>query len=115
LGLIRLGDGAHLHVRDFNVTEVLVVGVPQAGAAVLLVGWERFHLRSKRHRVAFVVATTPPAGRSSKTVCYLRWDSFSPTGWVPRGWSRTRRFFQKEGEQANFPISASGPRKLLFW
>ena len=38
MGLIRLGDGAHLHVRDFNVTEVLVVGVPQAGEAVLLVG-----------------------------------------------------------------------------
>jgi len=33
-----LGEGAYLHVSDFNVTEVLVVGVPQAGAAVLLVG-----------------------------------------------------------------------------
>jgi hypothetical protein len=32
-----LGEGAYLHVSDFNVTEVLVVGVPQAGAAVLLV------------------------------------------------------------------------------
>ncbi len=28
----------YLHVSDANVTEVLVVGVPEAGAAVLLVG-----------------------------------------------------------------------------
>ncbi|MDB4136482.1 hypothetical protein N9583_01855 [Burkholderiaceae bacterium] len=35
---IPLDDGAYLHVSDLNVTEVIVVGVPQAGAAVLLVG-----------------------------------------------------------------------------
>jgi len=28
----------YLHVSDENATEVLVVGVPQAGAAVLLMG-----------------------------------------------------------------------------
>ena len=39
IGWIPLEEGAYLHVRDLNVTEVLVVGVPQAGAAVLLVGW----------------------------------------------------------------------------
>ena len=38
IGWIPLEDGAYPHVSDFNVTEVLVVGVPQAGAAVLLVG-----------------------------------------------------------------------------
>ena len=38
IGWIPLEDGAYLHVSDLNVTEVLVVGVPQAGAAVLLVG-----------------------------------------------------------------------------
>jgi hypothetical protein len=32
-----LEEGAYLHVSDVNATEVLVVGVPQAGAAVLLV------------------------------------------------------------------------------
>ena len=35
---IPMNDGAYLHVSDLNVTEVLVVGVAQAGAAVLLVG-----------------------------------------------------------------------------
>ena len=38
IGWIPLEDGAYLHVSDLNVTEVLVVGVPQAGVAVLLVG-----------------------------------------------------------------------------
>jgi len=32
-----LESGAYLHVSDENATEVLVVGVPQAGDAVLLV------------------------------------------------------------------------------
>ena len=36
IGWIPLGEGAHLH--DENATEVLVVGVAQAGDAVLLVG-----------------------------------------------------------------------------
>jgi hypothetical protein len=30
--------GAYLHVADKGATEVLVVGVPDAGAAVMLVG-----------------------------------------------------------------------------
>jgi hypothetical protein len=34
---IPLEEGLYLHVIDENLTEVLVVGVPQAGAAVLLV------------------------------------------------------------------------------
>ena len=34
---IPLEEGVYLHVSDENATEVLVVGVPQAGAAVLLV------------------------------------------------------------------------------
>ena len=38
IGWIPLEEGVYLHVRDENATEVLVVGVPQAGAAVLLVG-----------------------------------------------------------------------------
>ncbi len=38
IGWIPLEEGAHLHVSDLNVTEVLVVGVPQVGNAVLLVG-----------------------------------------------------------------------------
>ena len=38
IGWIPLEDGAYLHVSDLNVTEVLVLGVPQAGVAVLLVG-----------------------------------------------------------------------------
>ena len=38
IGWIPLEEGVYLHVSDENATEVLVVGVPQAGAAVLLVG-----------------------------------------------------------------------------
>ena len=38
LGWQPLEPGAYLHVGDENATEVLVVGIPQAGAAVLLVG-----------------------------------------------------------------------------
>ena len=38
IGWIPLDEGAYLHVEDDNATQVLVVGVPQAGAAVLLVG-----------------------------------------------------------------------------
>ncbi len=38
LGWIPLEVGAYLHVEDENATEVLVVGVPQAGAGLLLVG-----------------------------------------------------------------------------
>lgn len=37
IGWQPLEPGAYLHVRDEEATEVLVVGVPQAGAAVLLV------------------------------------------------------------------------------
>jgi hypothetical protein len=37
IGWLPLEEGAYLHVSDENATEVLVVGVPQAGAAVLLV------------------------------------------------------------------------------
>ena len=37
LGWQPLEQGAYLHVSDETATEVLVVGVPQAGAAVLLV------------------------------------------------------------------------------
>ena len=37
MGWITLEEGVYLHVSDENATEVLVVGVPQAGAAVLLV------------------------------------------------------------------------------
>ena len=37
IGWIPLQVGAYLHVSDENATEVLVVGVPQAGAAVLVV------------------------------------------------------------------------------
>lgn len=36
-GWMPLEKGVYLHVSDENATEVLVVGVPQAGAAVLLV------------------------------------------------------------------------------
>ena len=36
IGWIPLEEGVYLHVSDENATEVLVVGVPQAGAAVLL-------------------------------------------------------------------------------
>ena len=38
IGWIALGEGAYLHVDDYNATQVLVVGVAQAGDAVLLVG-----------------------------------------------------------------------------
>lgn len=38
MGWTPLEDGVYLHVSDAIVTEVLVVGVPSAGAAVLLVG-----------------------------------------------------------------------------
>lgn len=37
IGWIPLAPGIYLHVEDDQATEVLVVGVPQAGAAVLLV------------------------------------------------------------------------------
>ena len=38
MGWQPLEPGAYLHVEDDQATEVLVVGIPQAGAAVLLVG-----------------------------------------------------------------------------
>jgi hypothetical protein len=38
IGWTPLEEGVYLHVSDENAAEVLVVGVPQAGAAVLLVG-----------------------------------------------------------------------------
>ena len=38
MGWTPLEQGVYLHVGDANATEVLVVGVPEAGAAVLLVG-----------------------------------------------------------------------------
>ena len=38
IGWIPLGEGAYLHVDDDNATQVLVVGVAQAGDAVLLLG-----------------------------------------------------------------------------
>lgn len=38
LDWLPLKPGVYLHVSDANTTEVLVVGVPEAGAAVLLVG-----------------------------------------------------------------------------
>ncbi len=37
IGWQPLEPGAYLHVEDDQATEVLVVGVPQAGAAVLLI------------------------------------------------------------------------------
>jgi hypothetical protein len=37
MGWTPLEPGVYLHVSDVNATEVLVVGVPQAGAALLLV------------------------------------------------------------------------------
>jgi hypothetical protein len=37
IGWTPLEEGVYLHVSDENATEVLVVGVPQAGTAVLLV------------------------------------------------------------------------------
>jgi len=36
IGWIPLEPGAYLHVSDPDATEILIVGVPQAGAAVLL-------------------------------------------------------------------------------
>ena len=38
IGWIPLGEGAYLHVDDEKATQVLVVGVAQAGDPVLLVG-----------------------------------------------------------------------------
>ena len=38
MGWMPLDDGAYLHVSDLNVTEEIVVGVPQVRDAVLLVG-----------------------------------------------------------------------------
>ena len=38
IGWIPLEPGAYLHVSDPNATEIVIVGVPQAGAAVLLLG-----------------------------------------------------------------------------
>ena len=38
IGWQPLEPGAYLHVEDDQATEVLVVGIPQAGAAVLFVG-----------------------------------------------------------------------------
>ena len=37
IGWIPLEEGVYLHVSDENATEVLVVGLPQLGDAVLLV------------------------------------------------------------------------------
>ena len=36
IGWLPLEPGAYLHVSDPNATEIVIVGVPQAGAAVLL-------------------------------------------------------------------------------
>lgn len=38
MGWVPLEQGAYLHVEDENATEVLIVGIPQAGDTVLLVG-----------------------------------------------------------------------------
>ena len=38
IGWLPLEPGVYLHVEDESATEVLIVGIPQAGAAVLLVG-----------------------------------------------------------------------------
>ncbi len=38
MGWVSLEPGVYLHVSDETATEVLVVGVPQVGDAVLLVG-----------------------------------------------------------------------------
>ena len=39
LGWVPLEPGAYLHVEDTQTSEIVVVGIPQAGAAVLwLVG-----------------------------------------------------------------------------
>jgi hypothetical protein len=39
IGWQPLEPGAYLHVSDETATEVLIVGVPEAGMNVLLVGW----------------------------------------------------------------------------
>lgn len=39
IGWLPLGDGAYLHVGDPDAQVIEVVGVPQDGEAVLLVGW----------------------------------------------------------------------------
>jgi len=36
IGWIPLEPGAYLHVSDPDATEIVIVGVPQGGAAVLL-------------------------------------------------------------------------------
>ena len=36
IGWIPLEPGAYLHMSDPDATEIVIVGVPQAGAAVLL-------------------------------------------------------------------------------
>lgn len=38
IGWQPLEQGVYLHVSDENATEVLIVGIPQAGDAVLFVG-----------------------------------------------------------------------------
>ena len=38
MGWMPWEPGVYLHVSDANAAEVLVVGVPHAGAALLLVG-----------------------------------------------------------------------------
>ncbi len=38
IGWLPLEAGAYLHVEEEQATEVLIVGIPQAGDAVLLVG-----------------------------------------------------------------------------
>ncbi len=38
IGWLPLSPGAYLHVSDESATEVTVVGIPQGGAAVLLIG-----------------------------------------------------------------------------
>ena len=40
IGWMPLEEGVYLHVSDANATEVMVVGLPQAGTAVLLVSWQ---------------------------------------------------------------------------
>ena len=37
IGWMPLEEGVYLHIGDENATEVLVVGVPQAGAVLLVV------------------------------------------------------------------------------
>jgi hypothetical protein len=38
IGWVPLAPGAYLHASDHNATEVTVVGIPQTGTAVLLIG-----------------------------------------------------------------------------